>query len=299
MSNVTASVAQNISIPIIPESDTYSCRQSPSRIYAHPISRESIQKAGTRPEHIDSNYCRIVNRPRMRVRHTCHECQRTCMRKESTCAGCGHERCKDCPRTNEGAQVLALKAAGTTNPSINAGIDNKDDGNHQRHNISVISAQFNAQLLEDHYQLFMRGWHSGRQAQDGDDTSSHSSSSGQSRPCKESLNPDFHSSKKNGKRCINETSGGDREHSEDDGDSNQKRIPKRPRKTAGEKQTELRCIELAAGRHTTAKCLTYSTKNLHRLKSVCPLQLEFKEIFSLKLSQAMPRQSLTSYRITS
>lgn len=92
------SIAQNISVPIIPESDPHSRRQSPSRIYAHPISQESIQEAGTRPEHIDSNYSRMAKRPRVRVRHTCHECQRTFMRKESTCAGCGHERCKDCPR---------------------------------------------------------------------------------------------------------------------------------------------------------------------------------------------------------
>lgn len=200
---------------------------------------------------------------------------------------------------NEGAQVLALKAAGATNPSTTTGVRNKDDGNQQKHNISVVSAQFNTQLLEDHYQLFMSGWHGGRGAQDGDGASSHSSSSGQSRPGKEPLTSDSRSSKKNGKRCINKTTGDDRKHSEDDEDSNKKRAPKRPRKTADEKQTELRCTEFAAGRQTTAKCLTYSTRNLHRLKSVCPLELEFQAILSFKPSYAIPRQPLTIYRITS
>jgi len=43
---------------------------------------------------------------------------------------------------------------------------------------------------------------------------------------------------------------------------------KRSTKTANEKEEELRCPEAAAGRGRTAKCLTYSTKLVHRLKSV-------------------------------
>src|SRR5256885_15155973 len=47
-----------------------------------------------------------------------------------------------------------------------------------------------------------------------------------------------------------------------------RRMDDASRKTTEEKQMELRCTEFAAGRQTTAKCLTSSTKNLHRLKSV-------------------------------
>lgn len=35
---------------------------------------------------------------RLRVRWTCHACSQICTENESKCTGCGHERCKDCPK---------------------------------------------------------------------------------------------------------------------------------------------------------------------------------------------------------
>jgi hypothetical protein len=161
-------------------------------------------------------------------------------------------------------------ATGAGDLSTAAGVDKQDNGFEQESTVFVFGEQFNAQLLEDHYQQFMHRRYGGRESQDGDDTSSRSSSSGQGSPCKQTPTSDSNSSTKNGKRCIGKISRGDEENSEDDEKTNKKRNPKRPRKTADEKQTELRCTEFAAGRQTTAKCLTYSTKYLHRLKSVRP-----------------------------
>jgi len=140
----------------------------------------------------------------------------------------------------------------------------------------------------------MRGWQGGAEAQDGDDASSRSSSEKTS--SKESVTLGSQTAKANCKRRINEASKGHAQNSEDDGNTRKRRAPKRPQKTAEEKQTELRCTEFAAGRQTTAKCLTYSTRNVQRLKSVSPLP---SAIWSLKLSRVTFRHGLTGYRITS
>jgi hypothetical protein len=163
-------------------------------------------------------------------------------------------------------------------PPTTTGINREDDETQQGGSIPIFDKRFNAQLLEDHYQRFIRGCNDGGEARDGDDASSRTSSSGQGPLCEESLTSEFNSSTNNGKRHIDESPQGEGNHSEDDGKANRKRAQKRPRKTADEKQTELRCTEFAAGRQTTAKCLTYSTRNLHRLKSVRALQSQFQSI---------------------
>jgi len=173
---------------------------------------------------------------------------------------------------NEDGPGLDSSTAGVKTLSTTTDINREDDETQQEGSIPILGQRFNAQLLEDHYQQFMRGCNDGGEARDGDDASSRSSSSGQGPPCEESLASEFHSSTNNGKRRIDDSPGGEGNNSEDDGKANRKRAQKRPRKTADEKQTELRCTEFAAGRQTTAKCLTYSTRNLHRLKSVRALQ---------------------------
>jgi hypothetical protein len=169
---------------------------------------------------------------------------------------------------NEDGPGLDSPTAGVKIPSTTTDINKEDDETQQEGSIPIFGKRFNAQLLEDHYQQFMRGCNNGGEARDGDDASSLSSSSGQGPLCEESLASELNSSTNNGKRRIDNNPGEEGNNSEDDGKANRKRAQKRPRKTADEKQTELRCTEFAAGRQTTAKCLTYSTRNLHRLKSV-------------------------------
>ena len=143
----------------------------------------------------------------------------------------------------------------------------------------------------------MRGWQSGAEVQDGDDASSRSSSEQAS--SKEPVTLGLQAAKVNCKRHINEASKGHTQSSEDDENTKKRRVPKRPQKTAEEKQTELRCTEFAAGRQTTAKCLTYSTRSLQRLKSVSALLSGSRAIWPLKLSQVTFRHGLTGYRIIS
>jgi len=176
------------------------------------------------------------------------------------------------PSGKEEGPGLDSPPAGVKTLSTTTDINREDDETQQEGGIPIFGKQFNAQLLEDHYQQFMRRRNDGGEARDGDDASSRSSSSGQGPLCEESLALEFNSSTNNGKRRIDDTPGGEGNNSGDDGKENRKRAQKRPRKTADEKQTELRCTEFAAGRQTTAKCLTYSTRNLHRLKSVRALQ---------------------------
>lgn len=202
------------------------------------------------------------------------------------------------PSGNEDGPSLDSSTAGVKTHFITSDVTRKDHESQQEGSIPIFGKRFNAQLLEDHYQQFMRGCNDGGEARDGDDASSRSSSSGQGLPCEESLASEFNSSTNNGKRRIDDNSGREGNNSEDDEKANRKRAQKRPRKTADEKQTELRCTEFAAGRQTTAKCLTYSTRNLHRLKSVRTLQSQFQSIGWLKLSQNISRQPLMSCRIT-
>jgi len=194
---------------------------------------------------------------------------------------------------NEDSPGLDSLTAYVKTPSTATNINKENDETQQKDSIPIFGKRFNAQLLEDHYQRFMRGCNDGGEARDGDDVSSRSSSSGQGLLGEESLASDINSSISNGKRRFDNNPGGEGNNSEDDGKANRKRVQKR-QKTADEKQTELRCTEFAAGRQTTAKCLTYSTRNLHRLKSV----RAFQSIWGLKPSQIISRQRLMSYRIT-
>jgi hypothetical protein len=198
---------------------------------------------------------------------------------------------------NEDSPCLDSSTAGAKKSFTTTDINGEDDVTQQEGSIPIFGKWFNAQLLEDHYQQFMRGCNDGGEARDGDDASSRSSSSGQGPLCEESLASEFCSSTYNGKRRIDDNPGGEGNNSEDDEKANRKRAQKRPRKTADEKQTELRCTEFAAGTQTTAKCLTYSTRNLHRLKSVRAPQSQFQSIWSLKLSYTISRQPLMSCRI--
>ena len=166
----------------------------------------------------------------------------------------------------ESVETLEAAASGAKHPSTIRVTDTKSDKTQQG-GIPKFSKLFNAQLFEDHYQRFIRGHQGGAEKLDGDDAVSRNSGSEQDALIKEPLTSDFHSAKTNRKH---ETSKGRATDSEDD-ENTRRRPPKRPRKTTEEKQTELRCIEFAAGRQTTAKCLTYSTRNLHRLKSVSPV----------------------------
>jgi hypothetical protein len=192
---------------------------------------------------------------------------------------------------NEGGPILEVGGSRVKRPSTIQVRDTKCDGTSQGVGILAFSKRFNAQLFEDHYQRFMRGWQSGAEAQDGDDASSRSSSEQAS--SKEPVALGSQIAKANCKRRMNEASKGHTQNSEDDENTRKRRVPKRPRKTAEEKRTELRCTEFAAGRQTTAKCLTYSTRNLQRLKSVSPLLSGSRAIWSLKL------RGLMGYRIIS
>lgn len=160
--------------------------------------------------------------------------------------------------------------SGAKHPSTIRVTDMKSDKAQQEDGIPEFSKSFNAQLFEHHYQRFIRGCQGGAEELDGDDAGSRNSGSEQEASIREPPTSDSHSIKANRKHRIDETSKSQATESEDD-ENTRRRPPKRPRKTAEEKQTELRCIEFAAGRQTTAKCLTYSTRNLHRLKSVSPV----------------------------
>ena len=184
---------------------------------------------------------------------------------------------------NEGGPILVVRGPRAKRPSTIQVRDTKCDGTSQEVGIPTFRKLFNAQLFEDHYQRFMHTWQSGAEAQDGDDASSRSSSEQAS--SKEPVTLGSQTEKANCKRRINETSKGHTQNSEDDENTRKRRVAKRPQKTAEEKQTELRCTEFAAGRQTTAKCLTYSTRNVQRLKSVSPLLSGSRAIWSLKLSQ--------------
>jgi hypothetical protein len=61
------------------------------------------------------------------------------------------------------------------------------------------------------------------------------------------------------------------------------RIAKRAKKTAEEKQLELRCPEFAAGRETLGKCWTFSSKSVDRLKSVRQLYTLSMSIFDREI----------------
>jgi hypothetical protein len=167
----------------------------------------------------------------------------------------------------EVVEILEPAASGAKHPSTTQVTDTKSDITQREESIPKFSKLFSAQLFEDHYQRFIRGSQGGTEELDGDDAGSRNSSSEQDASIKEPLTSDSHNAKTNHKRRIGKTSNGQATDSEDDANT-RKSPPKRPRKTAEEKQTELRCTEFAAGRQTTAKCLTYSTRNLHRLKSV-------------------------------
>jgi hypothetical protein len=61
------------------------------------------------------------------------------------------------------------------------------------------------------------------------------------------------------------------------------RTAKRAKKTAEEKRLELRCPESAAGRETLAKCCTFSSKSVDRLKSVRQLYTLSMSIFDQEI----------------
>jgi hypothetical protein len=173
-------------------------------------------------------------------------------------------------RDKEGdSRPSEMPSVSTTAAGSVVGTD--DNGSHQKDDFSNRTTELNIQLLENHYQRFVRGWQTDLEAQDGDESSSRSSSSGQGPPSTESVaavRSACHTPTKKAKRPADSTPGGNAGDSEDDGEPNKKRCSRRQPKTADEKQMELRCTELAAGRQTTARCLTFSAKDLHRLKSV-------------------------------
>ncbi|EXJ60655.1 hypothetical protein A1O7_04808 [Cladophialophora yegresii CBS 114405] len=125
----------------------------------------------------------------------------------------------------------------------------------------VFPHSLKTQILEDCYQSFLskqritptghgQGCASERTPQNGAEapTTTHSDSSART-------------------ACISAAVAGVRSNDNDnDSDEDATVSRKRIRKTADEKEAELRCPEAAAGRGY-AKCLTYSTRQVHRLKS--------------------------------
>ncbi|KAK5165507.1 uncharacterized protein LTR77_009036 [Saxophila tyrrhenica] len=69
-----------------------------------PIRRNQSTRDGTddqersRKVQKTSTVQRVFRKPRQRIRWTCHECDLTFVDKQK-CRGCGHERCRQCPRT--------------------------------------------------------------------------------------------------------------------------------------------------------------------------------------------------------
>jgi hypothetical protein len=173
----------------------------------------------------------------------------------------------------EGIEILEAASSGAKHPSTIGAVDMERDKTQHEEGIPALSKSVNAQLFEDCYQRFIRGCYGDAEELDGDDGGCRNSSSDQDGSIKKPVMSDPHSAKSNHKRQIDESSKDQATDSEDN-ENTRKRPPKRPRKTAEEKQAELRCTEFAARRQTTAKCLTYSTKNLHRLKSVSPVYLD-------------------------
>jgi hypothetical protein len=68
-----------------------------------------------------------------------------------------------------------------------------------------------------------------------------------------------------------------------DAETGEVRTAKRAKKTAEEKQLELRCPEFAAGRETLGKCWTFSSKSVDRLKSVRQLYTLSMSIFDREI----------------
>jgi hypothetical protein len=133
-----------------------------------------------------------------------------------------------------------------------------------RNNLRVpaLRARIKAQVIHEYYEKFSTGWIKRPGEADGDGSSNTSSDSDRTPQGSVGLTHD---------QCTglghNSSTGGNmlQEYGQAHGPVSGK---KRSTKTANEKEEELRCPEAAAGRGTTAKCLTYSTKLVHRLKSV-------------------------------
>ncbi|KIW68474.1 hypothetical protein PV04_04416 [Phialophora macrospora] len=122
----------------------------------------------------------------------------------------------------------------------------------------AISHALKAQILEEYYQIFLSkrritpighayGCDSGRTPQPGAEP------------------PPASQSETNNGKLSSATLPGARTN-DNDADEDTTVSRKRIRKTADEKEAELRCPEAAVGRGY-AKCLTYSTRQVHRLKS--------------------------------
>lgn len=61
-------------------------------------SQDEFALGGSGQQSPEYHHTRINKRTRMRVHHTCHVCQRPFTHGDHICAGCGHERCDECPR---------------------------------------------------------------------------------------------------------------------------------------------------------------------------------------------------------
>jgi hypothetical protein len=128
--------------------------------------------------------------------------------------------------------------------------------------VPALRARIKAQVIHEYYEKFSTGWSKRPSETDGDGSSNTSSDSDRTPQGSVGLTHD---------QCTglghNSPAGGNllQEHGQAHGPVSGK---KRSTKTANEKEEELRCPEAAAGRGRTAKCLTYSTKLVHRLKSV-------------------------------
>ena len=125
-----------------------------------------------------------------------------------------------------------------------------------------------AQLQKEHFQHFLQEWRRKEENVEGDDTSSGEPSP--ARPSKHQKSQKSQSAASGGgiQRASKRTSDGS---VDGDGEDNApRRRVKRPAKPTWQVDQELRCIELAARRNVTAKCLKSSYPSVSRLKFVSP-----------------------------
>jgi hypothetical protein len=71
--------------------------------------------------------------------------------------------------------------------------------------------------------------------------------------------------------------------SNDADETGEVRAAKRVKKTAEEKELELRCPEYAAGKAILGKCCTFSSKSVDRLKSVWQLRILSASVLDLEI----------------
>jgi hypothetical protein len=136
----TASALQYIPVPVMPQAHINGGVESVSRRDALTASQHEPLQNGAGPEHLEPNHSRIARRQRVRVHHTCHECHRTFSRGEYTCSGCGHERCKDCPRDPPRTHPAPGMSNRTLEPSTLSLASESDDGGDEYEDEAIPEA---------------------------------------------------------------------------------------------------------------------------------------------------------------